>query len=169
MSKPHELALGPERLREIFHYEPSTGVLYWKVKLSPKTRPGDVAGSFYSEGGWRRVKVAGREYAAHRVIWTWMTGAWPKEEIDHIDCVASNNVFSNLREASRLMNSQNKRRPPKGNIAGFLGVGKKRAGGFMARIGHSGKTIYLGTFDTAEEAYLAYVAAKRIYHEGCTL
>jgi len=35
----------------------------------------------------------------------------------------------------------------------------------MARITHKGKGIYLGVFDTAKEAYAAYLGAAKLYHK----
>lgn len=38
-----------------------------------------------------------------------------------------------------------------------------------SRIGVAGKSLSLGCFDTADQAHAAYVEAKRLHHEGCTL
>jgi hypothetical protein len=42
-------------------------------------------------------------------------------------------------------------------------------GRLSASVWVGGKRVYLGRFDTAEEAHAAYVAAKRRLHQGCTL
>jgi hypothetical protein len=49
-----------------------------------------------------------------------------------------------------------------------LGV-TKRGKRFIAQIKSDGVHHYLGSFHDAASAHLAYVAAKRELHEGCTL
>ena len=55
----------------------------------------------------------------------------------------------------------------KANTSGYAGVSRKeefkRATSWVARIGHKGKTIHLGHFDTFEEAVAARQAAEREY------
>ena len=88
-----------------------------------------------------------------------MTGTWPKAEIDHIDRNGLNNRWFNLREASRSQNAGNTKTHTD-NKTGFKGVcpNHKR---FSAMINEGGKTKYLGTFDTPEEAHEAYMQAAR--------
>jgi hypothetical protein len=50
-------------------------------------------------------------------------------------------------------------RKPLKNSSGFSGVTSRR-GHFETRIAKNGKSIYLGTFHTLEEAALAYSVAK---------
>ncbi len=46
---------------------------------------------------------------------------------------------------------------------GDLPIGVRKEVGYSARINKKGKNIYLGTFDTIEEAFNAYKVAKEIY------
>lgn len=47
--------------------------------------------------GYLRVHVEGRSYAVHRLIWLMHTGAWPKDQLDHINRVRTDNRIENLR------------------------------------------------------------------------
>jgi hypothetical protein len=155
------------QVRALLDYDPATGVLRWRVRRNHVAPAGAVAGS-RCRAGYRRLTIYGRRYAAHRVAWLYVTGAWPRGELDHIDGDPSNNALTNLREATRALNMQNMRRARCTNVLGLLGV---RALGrrFNARIYAQGLPRYLGCFDTPELAHAAYVAAKRTLHPGCTL
>lgn len=115
-----------------------------------------------------RITLKGKDYLSHRLAWFYMTGAWPEQEIDHINGVRDDNRFANLREADRQINCQNVRKPYKNNRTGLLGV-KPSLGKFVARIYVDGKERHLGTFKTPGLAHAAYVAAKRELHKGGTI
>jgi hypothetical protein len=88
-----------------------------------------------------------------------MTGRWPVNEIDHINLVADDNRFCNLREATR---SQNMSNMPKRSIntSGFKGAfWNKKNEKWISQIALNNKSIYLGCFDTAQEAHAAYCKA----------
>lgn len=97
-----------------------------------------------------------------------MTGVWPEHEIDHRDTNGANNQWTNLREATRSINTQNIRKAKSGNTSGLLGVTRRRTS-FIAQLCVNRRTVYLGSFPTAQEAHSVYLAAKRRHHEGCTL
>lgn len=159
--------LTAERLREVLHYEPSTGVFTWRVKPNRRIVIGAVAGS-KTAAGRIQISVDGTDYLAHRLAWLYQTGTWPTDEIDHWDTHPLNNRFANLRDATRQVNQENLRRARIDSHTGLLGVtaiGER----FVARIKVNKKSIHLGRFDTAEAAHLAYVAAKRERHAGNTL
>lgn len=78
------------------------------------------------------------------------------EKVDHINHDPLDNRRSNLRLAT---NSQNLFNRPmrKGNTSGYKGVTFHRSTGkWRARVGYKNKQIYLGLFNTPEEAYKAY-------------
>jgi len=77
--------------------------------------------------------------------------------IDHIDGDKLNNSVENLRITNQSGNQQNHK-----NAKGFYF--NKRLNKYQAQIRVNGKTIYLGYFDTKEEAHNAYLDAKNIYH-----
>ncbi len=93
----------------------------------------------------------------HRVI----MDAQPGERIDHISGDTLDNRRSNLRRCTQSQNVANSRLS-KDNIHGFKGItysndhGRRRR--WHARITHNYKKIYLGRFETKEEAAKAYNA-----------
>lgn len=164
-----EAAITAQRLREVLHYDPETGIFTWKI--APRSKPefiGTAAGSNHGEG-YKIVKIAQRTYLAHRLAWLYVHGVWPSFNIDHRNGNRADNRIANLRDASQSINLQNQRGPRSHNKTGFLGVKPARNGRFAAQIVLNGKPVHLGIFKTAEEAHAVYVAAKRKHHPGCTI
>lgn len=118
--------------------------------------------------GHVQIRVDGRLYLAHRLAWLYVYGFIPNGDIDHINGNRSDNALSNIRIGTHAQNMQNRRTPSHGSKTGFLGVsptGRR----YQARIGNGPYELYLGSFDTAEEAHAAYLKAKRELHEFCTI
>ena len=156
-----------ERLRDVLHYDPETGVWTWLVRTSSRIEVGDVAGTV-DASGYLKLQVDGVLYRAHRLAWLWMTGEWPPQFVDHINGVKGDNRWSNLRPATPSENQQNQRRAQSHNKLGMLGVRRYRKR-FKAQIKVDWRQIHLGTFDTPDQAHEAYIAAKRRLHPGNTL
>jgi hypothetical protein len=156
------------RLKEVLHYDPETGIFTRRIRTSTRVNIGDIAG-FVHSSGYVHIKIDRKIYKGHRLAWLYMTGNWPYE-LDHKDGIRSHNWFDNLRDVSKSGNSQNQRKARKDNKNGHLGVSiLKKTGTFRACIAINGKNKHLGCFNTADEAYDAYVTAKRIYHPTNTL
>ena len=138
--------------------------------LKQQGKVGDVAGSM-KQNGYVNTAMFGVTYPTHRLVWLYVTGKWPSLTIDHRDTNRSNNRFWNLRDVTQQVNAQNQRRAMSTNRSGLLGAHwDESIGKFKPRIRRpDGKYQYLGVFATAELAHLAYVAAKRLIHEGSTL
>lgn len=158
-----------QEVRELLEYDPHSGIFRRKVSAG-RWAAGTTVGSL-DQQGYIEVSVKGYRTRAHRLAWLYVTGEWPCLEIDHINGHRSDNRFSNLREVSRAANMQNLQGPKSGNKSGLLGVWRdKRDGRFYSQITvDGGRRVNVGVFDTAEEAYAAYIKAKRELHEGCTL
>ena len=158
--------LTQERLKELLSYDPETGVFVWVGPTSNKIKIGAVAGTPRLDG-YQIINIDCKKYFAHRLAWLYITGAFPSDQIDHIDRNPANNRFANLRAVTGSENSHNAKKR-QDNTSGFKGVyfyktNKK----WMARITLNNVTKYLGTFPTPEEASVAYLAAQRIYHPTC--
>lgn len=158
-----------EEIRSIFHYDPVTGLFTYRVSRGPR-KAGDVSGTL-SKDGRTVLNYLGQLYQAHRVAWVYMTGEWPKFEIDHRDSKPLNNAWSNLRDVTSTVNKQNMREAPKSKkYSPLLGAQWcAQIGRWKSSIRASGKLRHLGTFDTDVEASEAYLKAKRSLHEGCTI
>ena len=147
------------RLRELLDYDPLTGGL---VRIANSRRSDLVGKPAGSNRLYSRVSVDQKFYAAHRLIWMWMTGDDPGElEVDHIDRNPRNNRWDNLRLATPSQNNFN----AKGKSRSGLPKGvKKNRQGFGARITANGVVHWLGTYNTPEEAHQAYCVAAADLH-----
>lgn len=151
------------RLKSLLRYEPETGTFHWRYDRGPR-KGGDIAGSFRASDNCWRVRVDDCLYRAHRLAWFYMTGKWPRAEIDHVNRDRSDNRWVNLREADRHQNQVNVISKVK-NKTGFKWVTPSN-GRYRAMISDYGQHVHLGVFDTPEEGH-AVAAAKmqKIYGE----
>lgn len=81
--------------------------------------------------------------------------------VDHANGNTLDNRRSNLRFASHFDNARN-RKPSVKSL--FPGIRKTKNGRFTARITVNWKEIYIGTFDTLDEAKGARIHAEEKYH-----
>lgn len=154
--------LTQERVKELFDYDSVNG---WLIRKKDEfgrivNRP---CGHKPNREGYGQVKIDGKVYRAHRVIWLLVYDKWP-EFIDHIDRDRMNNKISNLRAATRAENNHNQGMR-EDNYSGYTGVTfHKRDKKHQAHIVSDNKKIHLGYFNTAEEAFRAYMLAKIELH-----
>lgn len=159
-----------EYLKRLLDYDPETGVFTWKVSRSWRTPVGSVAGSKPKNGKPISIGIDGTHYLAHQLAWFYVHAAWAGCEIDHKNGVNTFNAIKNLRPVTRNGNVQNSRVARKNNKgSGLLGAYRGNRGRWFSTICADGVSKYLGTFDTADEAHIAYVAAKRTFHATCTI
>ena len=107
-------------LKELLHYDPSTGLFKRKVKTSSNALAGDIAGHIHKATGYVYISVLGKRYRAHRLAFLYMEGYIP-EEVDHQNHIKSDNRFNNLASATRITNSRNMA-IRSDNKSGYLGV-----------------------------------------------
>jgi hypothetical protein len=164
MPKPTHPLISYELANESLTYDPVTGFLTWKVRpdhhfISPRKaaawnkRWAGVPIIYVHKIGY--IMVAIRGYAAtsaHRIAWLLMTGAYPKDQIDHINGARSDNRWENLRDVPATLNQRNKV-IGKNNTSGIVGVAwDKGAGKWMATGVSGGKPLILGRFASKEDA-----------------
>lgn len=151
------------RFDELLTYNLETGLFEWRAN-KVRAKVGAIAGTKHSRGYWQ-LRVDGKNYLAHRVAWVMTYGRWPLPglDIDHINGNRMDNRIANLREVTRSQNMENQKAARRNSSTGFLGV-LRNHNRFAAHIRARGVTHYLGTFDTAEEAHRAYLAAKSNLH-----
>lgn len=166
-----------EELDKLLRYEPDTGLLFWRRRTedlfvnrgghSPAHTCAKWNGRFADKPalikvmhGYRAGRL-NRDYVmAHRVIWKLMTNVDPIQ-VDHIDGDRSNNRWENLRNVTIAENRRNVARRSD-NTSGAVGVHwDRRLKKWVASIVL--KTVYLGAFDSFDEAVAARKAAEVEY------
>jgi hypothetical protein len=148
-------------LKELLHYDPDTGIFTW---INPsKGRKGNP--QKIRKDGYCYICIKYKKYLAHRLAWLYVYGKFPEVFIDHINMDKSNNRIENLRLVTYSGNSINKKLQ-KNNTSGYKGVTyNKKSKRYMAKIKIQQKEIYLGLFESIENAALAYKKAALKYHK----
>jgi hypothetical protein len=168
-----------EYVRQILDYDPETGEFRWKPRSPNMFSDGKHAAthtcakwnSIYAghlagrvcRGYWQ-IGIGGRRYQSHRLAWLYVTGQDAPDEIDHIDGNPSNNRFANLRQATHAENLRN-RGSQSNSTSGIKGVTWDRAREkWRAEITNGVTRIFIGRFDTKEDAASAYARAALDVH-----
>lgn len=166
ISRTERKPLTAERLRQLFTYDPQTGLFSRLMAPRPQAahyvgqpvgyiKPGPVSAG----GGYLMVSADGGSYRAHRLAWLYMTGEWPEADVDHRDRDRQNNRWANLRAATRSQNIHNMGMRER-NTSGRKGaIWDAHRGKWQARITINGKHAFLGRFETRDAAGDAYDAA----------
>jgi hypothetical protein len=158
--------LTQERLKELLHYNPETGI-FMRVKGVQGAAKGAIVGSPDKEG-YLRVGIDYITHKLHRLAVLYMEGEFPANDMDHINHVRDDNRWKNLRAATKAENAMNISLSPR-NTSGFCGVAWDKKGcRWAARITAAGKTMHLGNFLEIEDAIDARKAAniKYGFHEN---
>lgn len=151
------MTLTADYVKSILNYDPVSGIFIW-IKPRPKIKIWSIAGGI-TELGYVKIKIDGKKYLAHRLAYLYMTGEWPKDEIDHVNMIRSDNRWENLRAATRSQNFGNQKKY-KSNKSGIKGVSwDKECSKWLAQIQVDKKKIKLGRFDNIEDAENAYAKA----------
>lgn len=145
-----------ERFSNVLRLDAETGLLWWRYRTGARCDITKPAGT-KSKEGYLVVQVFGKPHKAHRIVWLLYTGEWPKQEIDHINRVKSDNRPINLRDVSKGMNQLNNPFPNGLTQSGVRGVYLRRDGCYQAQI--QGKVI--GNFVTKQ----AVIAARQKAYE----
>src|SRR5690606_4448095 len=91
--------------------------------------------------GYRQVQMKEGSFLVHRLVWLYVCGSWPSDEIDHVNTNRSDNRFENLREANRTQNNANRRAQKGRKLKGItFHRGRKR---WQAQIQKNGRNVYL--------------------------
>ena len=163
-----EKILTQEALKNILHYEPDTGIFTWKENKGARAKIGNRAGGIDcgTRSGYRRVKVNGCIYLEHRLIFLYINGMFPINQVDHINHVRDDNRWINLRLATNTENSKNNKQRVD-NTSGSVGViWHKGINKWNAVISIDGIRENLGFFKEKNHAMIARWMAedKHNYH-----
>ena len=161
--RPHQARnvralISHERLLHLVTYDPEMGFFRWNFQVGSHGVKDAIAGGLDNRGYWA-LRLDGKAYQAHRLAWFYMTGKWPKDQIDHANLRRSDNRLENLRECDNSQNNAN-RKAQSNNTLGTKGVHfNKSLKKFRAQIKVRGKRIHIGLFDSLEQAATAYSEA----------
>lgn len=149
-----------EELKKYVTYDPETGLFRSTGSKYSNKKEGEIVGSTHKTKGYVYLTLKGKTYRAQRVVFLYMTGKRPSNQVDHINQNKTDNRWVNLREATPVQNCHN--RPLyKTNSSGHTGVvWHKQSHKWMVLCRSSGKQYYGGLFESLEEAALK---AKEIY------
>ena len=136
-------------LKHLLHYDPDTGIWIWLNPPNHNTRLQELPAGNRRADGYLQIRIRGRLYYSARLAVFYMTGEWPKDEVDHADRDPSNDRWKNIREATSSQNKFNQ------NREGIVGVYLSGSNGKCWAM--AGQT-YLGMFSSVEEA----IEARRI-------
>jgi hypothetical protein len=114
--------LTAHRLRKLLRYNPATGIFRWTVTISSRAIAGSVAGTRGRRGHYQ-IRIDGKLYQSSRLAWLYMTGKWPKLEINFINRNTSDARWANLREMTPSQIRTNARKRSK---LGIRGVSRAR-------------------------------------------
>jgi hypothetical protein len=180
MAKIRDPLITVDQLRDLISYDAVTGKLTWRARplhyFSDDGRgaiwssrkwnaryAGTPALASVEANGYGHGDILGLRYKAHRVAWALHYGAWPNQDIDHIDGDPQNNRIGNLRLVSDTENMRNQKLNAK-NTSGHMGVywhGSRSKWCAFIKINRRKK--HLGLFPTKDGAISARKAAERQY------
>ena len=139
---------------DLFEYRDNN--LYWKVTNKGRGDISKPAGNINK--GYRRIRINGKQYRAHRLIYLMFNELWDitdtsqDNSVDHKDEDKLNNSIDNLRVAT---NSQNKANSGeyKNNTSGTTGVNwDKEKGKWVVQVRLNKKSHFGGYFVNIEDA-----------------
>lgn len=157
--------LGYREALELFRYDYETGVLYWRWRVNSRVPKTLEAGRKSSSSGYLDVQVHGRRYPVHRIVMLMCYGFYGEGlDVDHINHIRNDNRLCNLRFVTRSENNKNQSLSSK-NTSGVTGVSFSKARKkYVAQIEVNRENIYLGRFETLEEAAAARAEANVKYN-----
>lgn len=143
-----------------FHRDPA-GIILKTCKKTNKAHPTPYSfyeAPLYDRSGNRRV------CAVHRLVAITFLGLTSGNlQVDHINHDSLDNRLSNLRLCTKAENRRNSRKPLN-STAPYKGISyDKQLGKWRSQILANGKRIWLGVYDTPEEAHAAYCEAAKQY------
>ena len=145
------LKINRENSQDIWIWKESKNPYWWRVALNINTH------------GYFVVGIGNKKMLHHRVVFYAHNQYWDIHDfstlnlIDHRDNNKQNNNPNNLRIATNQQNTWNRK-----NAKGYSWDKKRKK--WHAQICVNSKNKYIGFFATEEEARLAYLTAKPIYH-----
>lgn len=139
-----------ERLKELLHYDPETGVFRWRVSIRGQAGAGAVAGTL-RDNGYIIICIDRRLYRAHRLAFLYMGVSLPPQ-VDHENHIRNDNRWVNLSPATSFINQRNCTLR-EDNQSGVTGIHwNTYFEKWTASIAFNKKRYHLGRFKNKEDA-----------------
>lgn len=149
-----------ERLKHLISFDPESGIFRWIRPTHPRIKKNSIAGCKHNKTGYILIYIDGKQYYAHRLVFLYLKGSVPKDQVDHINGIYSDNRYENLRPATNQENGMN-RKIGSNNKNGILGVyWIKSRQKFLAGIKVDGKQRTIGWFGNLFDACCARKSAE---------
>ena len=153
------MTLTQSNLAKFFDYK--EGQLFWKFSTG-RVAAFSKAGSLGSHG-YFQVKLMGKIYLVHRLIYTLINGQIPNN-VDHIDGNKTNNKIENLRSCTQSENRMNACRSTSNKI-GIKGVCWSKSNKcWRVQVKKQSKKVYDAFFDDLELAEFVAIEARNKHH-----
>ena len=150
-----------DALKSLLRYDPDTGLIYWIAKGKGKIKKKAAGTLLYS--GYIGISIGSKRWQAHRIAWALHHGDWPKDQVDHINGIKTDNRACNLRAATNSQNGKNLKLS-KANKTGVAGVcWNEKHQSYRAYIKVEHKAMYLGTYKKLDDAAKARRDAEEKY------
>lgn len=152
--------LTQKQLKELVHYDPKTGFITRKTSMPGKSRINRII-TKKCDQVYLRIRVLGKQYKVHRLIFLYMTGKFPVNDVDHINRNSTDNRWKNLRDVSRSYNTRNCK-ANNASKSGIKGVNYNKAKNtWLVRVCINSKPIHLGNFRNKEDAICTRLATEQ--------
>ena len=152
-----------ETVKKLFHYDAESGMLLWRNGNGRNVKPWQQAKAL-NGNGYCSVKIEKKNHPVHRIIWLYVYGHFPEQDIDHKNRIRNDNRLCNLRAVSRTDNCQNISLPSH-NKSGHIGVSWfKNHNCWTVYVKVNKKNKWLGYYKNLDDAIAARKAGEKQYY-----
>jgi hypothetical protein len=163
MGEDKMIPLDQETVKKLFYYDAENGMLLWRNGNGRNVKAWQQAKSVNGQG-YYIVKINRSNYRVHRLIWLYVYGHFPAEDIDHKNRIRNDNRLCNLRAVNRTDNCQNISLP-KHNKSGHIGVSwDKSQKKWSVFVKVNKKNKWLGYYKNLDDAVQVRKAGEKQYY-----
>jgi len=134
-------------------------IVFWDTDSNKRFKNGWNFHKGGKKNNYKNYIINGKNYYHHRILAYCFLGLDINDKTQFIDHINHDTIDNNLKNLRIVTNQQNQ-----WNQKNTKGFHKTKYGKFRSSLTFNDKTVYIGTFDTEEEAHQAYLDAKQKYH-----